>query len=126
MLKLEEQINQLAKAVSRLGESLALPKTDIVRDSAIQRFEFCLDLSWKTLKTYLEENKGIIVKSPKETFRIAYQQGVIEYDTKWLSLVDLRNETVHTYNEAFAEEVYNQLSPALDLLKTLSSKLNQR
>lgn len=126
MLKLEEQINQLSKAVNRLSESLALPKTDIVRDSAIQRFEFCLDLSWKTLKTYLEENKGIIVKSPKETFRIAYQQGLVEYDTKWLSLVDLRNETVHTYNEAFAEEVYNQLSPALEVLKVLSNKLSQK
>jgi hypothetical protein len=31
------------KAIERLKEVLAEPKSDIIRDSAIQRFEFSLD-----------------------------------------------------------------------------------
>lgn len=126
MSKLVEQTQQLSQAISRLEEALLVPKTNMVRDSAIQRFEFCLDLSWKTLKSFLEDNHGIIVKSPKDTFRNAYQQGIIDYDSKWIELVNLRNETVHTYNEAFAEIVYGKLTEALSLFQDLSSKITQR
>ena len=40
---------QLAKALRRLESALAQEKTEFMRDSAIQRFEFTADLAWKTL-----------------------------------------------------------------------------
>jgi len=123
MSKFNQQALQLSQATQRLQEALTETKTPMIRDSAIQRFEFCLDLTWKTLKTYLEDNKGIIVKSPKECFRVAYQQNLIDYDLKWLELVDLRNETVHTYNEDFADLVYSKLPEALNLFQSLSTIL---
>ena len=113
MTKINLQLDQFKKAVSRLDEVLNQPKTDIVRDSAIQRFEFCLDLSWKTLQTHLKEQGGIIANSPKDTFREAYQNGLIDYSDDWIKLVDLRNETVHTYDETMAENVYRELPQAL-------------
>ncbi len=123
MTKLDSTIGQFEKAVKRLGEVLSVPETDIVRDSAIQRFEFTLDISWKALKAYLEERKGIICVSPKECFREAYRQGIIKYDEDWIKLVDMRNETVHTYNENTAKEIYGQLPNALkhfeELLKVI-------
>lgn len=91
-----------------------MKETAIIRDSAIQRFEFTLDLSWKVLKTYLEDQKGVICKSPKECFREAYKQGVIEYEDDWLKLVDLRNETSHTYNEEYAKAIYKELPAAAE------------
>ncbi|MFH2085344.1 MAG: HI0074 family nucleotidyltransferase substrate-binding subunit [bacterium] len=124
MSKYQEQITQLKEATLRLAEVLAVPKTSITRDSAIQRFEFCVDLTWKTLKTHLEETHGVIVKSPKETLRSAYQQGLLEFDNSWIEYVDLRNETVHTYNELLAEKTYQALPAFLKLLQTLLTKLN--
>ena len=53
MTKLPLQIEQLNQAIKRLEEVLAVPKTTIVRDSAIKRFELTLDLSWKTIKKFL-------------------------------------------------------------------------
>ena len=123
MSKYQEQLIQLTEATNRLAEVLAVPKTSITRDSAIQRFEFCMDLTWKTLKTYLEEIHGVIVKSPKETLRAAYQQGIIEFDNAWIEYVDLRNETVHTYNELLAEKTYETLPSFLKLLQVLNAKL---
>lgn len=113
MSKLESVMKQFEKATGRLEEVLSVPKTEIVRDSAIQRFEFTLDLSWKMVKAFLEEKKGIVCASPKECFREAYRQGVIGYEEDWLKFVDMRNETVRTYNEEIAERIYGELPNAL-------------
>lgn len=45
MTKLAATIKQFETALMRLKEALAVEKTDIVRDSAIQRFQFTLDLA---------------------------------------------------------------------------------
>lgn len=123
MTKLQAQIAQFEKALRRLGEVLAAEKNDITRDSAIQRFEFTLDLSWKSLKTYLEDKKGIVVASPKECFKEAYRQGIIAYQEGWITMVDMGNATVHTYDEEAAEEIFCQLPDAVkrfeELLKVL-------
>lgn len=119
-----EQLKQFRQAVSRLEEVLQIPATSITKDSAIQRFEFCMDLTWKTLKTILEQKYGVIVKSPKETFKIAYQNKLIDYDQKWIDFVDLRNNTVHTYNEILANQTFSQLPTFLSLTKSLLESLN--
>jgi nucleotidyltransferase substrate binding protein (TIGR01987 family) len=123
MTKLEALIKQFEKALGRFREVMGIPKTDVVRDSAIQRFEFTMDLSWKMLKAFLEDKKGVICVSPKECFREAYRHGVIEYDDDWIKLVDIRNETAHTYNEEMAEEVYAQLQNALEHFDILFKKI---
>jgi len=119
MDKLTAATSQFENALGRLQEVLAMKENDVIRDSAIQRFEFTLDLSWKVLKTFLEDQKGVICKSPKECFREAYKQGLIEYEDAWLKLVDLRNETSHTYNESYAKEIYKELPGAAKHFTTL-------
>ena len=123
MTKLQAQIEQFGQAVSRLEEVLREPASTIVRDSAIQRFEFTLDLAWKTVKTVLEERFGIVCASPKECFREAYRQKLIEYEDYWLTMVDQRNETVHTYKEEVAEQIYRELPKALENFKKLLAVL---
>ncbi len=108
-------------AKMRLSDVLSIPETDIVRDSAIQRFEITVDLSWKLLKAYLEEYEGVsIYSSPKEIFRQAYKRGVIQYDTKWLDIIDMRNLTSHTYNESLAIDIYEKLPETLNLFNHLT------
>lgn len=125
MSKFEAITNQLIQAVTRLEEVLKMEPSDVIKDSAIQRFEFSLDLAWKTLKAYLEEKNGILVNSPKEAFREAFRQGLVEYEENWLTMVDLRNQTVHTYNQDLADKIYSQLSIFLPLFKSLLDRLNK-
>ena len=106
-------------AAARLDEALALEKTDIVRDSAIMRFELCADLSWKLLKEILQEHYGVPCYSPKWCYREAFKQGILGYDDAWLEIVDLRNETVHVYDEKGAERVYQRLPAILQKFKEL-------
>lgn len=88
-------------------------KNEFIRDSAVQRFEMIFDLSWKLIKAYLED-RGRTCTSPKECFRVAYQEKLTDYDTFWLTLTDIRNKTVHTYKKELAEEIYAMLPQALD------------
>ena len=98
-----------ASATTRLEQALALPKDDIVRDSAIQRFEISFELCWKFLKAYLEEEHNASCTSPRTCFRAAFKDGVIDCDPFWIDLTVLRNYTVHTYSEPLADYVYGRL-----------------
>ncbi|WP_299229758.1 HI0074 family nucleotidyltransferase substrate-binding subunit [Sulfurihydrogenibium sp.] len=124
-MKLEKLKIDLEKILLKLEEVLSLEKSEINRDSAIKRFEIAFDITWKTLKTYLEEKFGIICKSAKGCIREAFTQGLIEYDDYWLKIVDLRNSTVHIYSEYMADEVYEELPKVFVYLKTLYNKMRE-
>jgi nucleotidyltransferase substrate binding protein (TIGR01987 family) len=126
MTKQEAQITQLKNAIGRFAEVLSLPQDEMgtVRDSAIQRFEFCVDLSWKTLKTVLKDKHGIECASPKGCVREAFAVGIItEDDPFWLTMIELRNLSAHTYNEETAVLLYEQLPEALKHFEQLLIKL---
>jgi nucleotidyltransferase substrate binding protein (TIGR01987 family) len=123
MSKFESLLEDFGKILTKLDEVLKLEKTEINRDSAIQRFEIAVDLAWKTLKTYLEEYRGMICRSPKGCFREAFSQGIIDYDDYWIKIVDFRNQTAHLYSENLANKIYNELPKVLEYLKILYNTL---
>jgi len=48
---MENLIQPFEKALLTLEEALSRPQLDdLMRDGAIQRFEYCVELSWKTSK----------------------------------------------------------------------------
>ena len=56
------------------------------------------------MKRLLDE-RGQIVNSPKETFRMAALEGFIDDPEIWFDFLKKRNMTVHTYNPNQANEV---------------------
>ncbi len=123
MTKPEAIATQFSQALSRLKEVLNQPYTEFVRDAAIQRFEFTVDLAWKSLKTHLEETKGVVCHSPKDCIRSAFQNGLIDYDEKWLEIIDMRNQTTPIYKQELAEKIYPKLNSTLPLFESLLNKL---
>jgi nucleotidyltransferase substrate binding protein (TIGR01987 family) len=123
MTKHTAVISQFEKALRRLEAVLAQPKDEFMRDSSIQRFEFTIDLAWKAIKAHLHEKHGIACASPKSCLREAFKVGIVDHEEKWLSFVDMRNETSHTYNEELAEEVYKCLPDTISSCKKLLTTL---
>ena len=123
MLKFEIIQKQFFQAISRLEDVLKQENNEYIRDSAIQRFEFTYDLARKTVKKYLYEKHGIICNSPKNCWRAAYQQGLIDYEEYWLTLTNLRNITTHTYSQEQADIIYKELPKALNYFKQLQKNL---
>jgi nucleotidyltransferase substrate binding protein (TIGR01987 family) len=117
--KLEAQKRQLAKAKDFLDRALAQPENEFQRAAVIQAFEFCFELSWKYLKTMVEDD-GSMIASPKAVIREAARHGCIDNPEAWLGFLQARNLTTHTYIEAVAEKVYgaikNEFAAALSQL----------
>lgn len=115
-------ITALVKAARKFEEVLVLQETEIVRDAAIQRFEFTYELVWKTLRKILLR-RGVEANSPKNVFRLACNDGIIADPETWFKFVDYRNNTAHVYNESVAKEIYQNLSRFRDLTNALLAKL---
>ncbi len=115
-------IEALERAIGRLAAALAQPKTEWTRDAAIQRFEFTFELAWKAVAR-LAHVEGIEAPSPRQALRAALRLGWIEDDFAWLGMLDDRNRTSHTYNEATAEAIYSRLPGNLARLQSLYGQL---
>ena len=118
---LNEILEDFGKAMKKLEEVLELKKTEVVRDSAIKRFELCFDLAWKSVKNFAREN-GMECYSPKECFKVAFQLKLIEHDDEWLEMIKDRNLTTHLYKEEQAEKIYKKLPEYLKMFKNLFPK----
>ncbi len=119
---MREIVESFAAAVDRLGDALAAPESDLNRDAAIQRFEFSFELSWKAIQKVLR-GEGLDAPSPKSCFREAYRLGWIQQEEPWLSMLEDRNLTSHTYDVKLAESVYRRLPAHLVALRDLTARL---
>lgn len=114
--------SEYIKVVSRLKEALAQAKNDFIRDAVIRRFEFCVELAWKSAKKAM----GTSTSAPKDVVREMAQSGYISNVEQWLSAIDMRNLSSHTYKEDLAEKVYSFASSFLDELEALATKLDKK
>ena len=62
MERLELKYSDALKALNTLKDILREPFSVIVRDAAIQRFEYTFEAFWKFIREYLKEEEGIIHK----------------------------------------------------------------
>ncbi|MGI9420812.1 MAG: nucleotidyltransferase substrate binding protein [Geminicoccaceae bacterium] len=107
--KVEVSLRNLRRALDRLGEALEVPETNTLTiDGTIQRFEFALELFWKTLKRLLAE-EGVETSTPKDTLRKAFQAGWLTDEAAWLQMLSDRNTTSHIYDEETAKRIYGNI-----------------
>lgn len=96
-----------------------IPLHKALRDSCIQRFEFCVELSWKTSMKVL----GLPTKAPNSAIREMAQNNLIDDIQLWFSFLEARNKTSHTYDEDIATSVYSEVARIIPELDQLISKL---
>ena len=80
-------ITSLEKATISLENAIKeYEKTnnEFVRDSCIQRFEYTYELSWKTIKRFIEETSA----NPNEVDLMSFQELIREANEKDLLLTD--------------------------------------
>ncbi len=124
-------LEALGAAIAQLDKGLAEAKiqadNELMRDGAIQRFEYTMDLSWKMIQRYLKiaQADESTIRSKNDLFRAAARLQIIEDAESWIQHYAARNETSHDYNLEKAEQVYLQaqlfLPDAKKLLETLQS-----
>ena len=109
-----------AAAIARLREVLKQPENDVSRDAAIQRFEFCFELAWKSIQERARD-EGLDCQSPKGCLQVAFKTSWIANEQGWLAMLEDRNRTAHTYDSLKA--CFGASQNYLPLLDALLNKL---
>ena len=112
MERLKQRIELATQALTTLDEILKIKDpSNIERDACIQRFEYCFEAVWKTVKRYLYSVEGLEANSPKSTIRASFELKLLNENQARQTLVmtDDRNLTSHTYNEALADEIMSRM-----------------
>lgn len=127
MSKVSEKYSKLVIAVNRLSDAIIdydKYHIDSVRDGVIQRFEFCTELAWKTIREYLIDQGYSDINSPKNVLKTAFSDGLISNEQGWLEVLESRNMTSHVYDESTAENIFNSIRNVyINLFSQLIEKL---
>jgi nucleotidyltransferase substrate binding protein (TIGR01987 family) len=102
-IRWKQRFEHYDRALRLLREAL----TDVAalsaleKEGTVQRFEFTVELAWKTTKDYLEFNGVVLAeKSPKSVVKQAFAANIITDGQLWIDMLDCRNSLAHTYDEA--------------------------
>jgi nucleotidyltransferase substrate binding protein (TIGR01987 family) len=68
------------------------------KEGVIQRFEYCFELAWKTVKDYLEAS-GLVFSTvtPRQVLKDAFAAKILKEGPVWMDMLDHRNLLSHTY-----------------------------
>jgi nucleotidyltransferase substrate binding protein (TIGR01987 family) len=121
------RLDNYKRALSTLDEVMVKPPANkLERDGIIQRFEYCLEISWISAKKVLEF-QGYQIDTPRNIIRELAKIGWIDNPEDWIEFLDARNKTSHLYHEEVANELFKLvplfLSSSHKLLSTLEEKL---
>lgn len=135
MKKFQDKLEKLNLAYNSLKEmiefgntaNISLEKFDeALRDSIIKKFEYTFELSWKTIKAYLEEEGYEEMSSPRKVLKQAFESNIISDEEVWSNMLEARNSTAHMYDEEkaiyYEDVIKNKYVKKLD---ELIKKLNE-
>jgi nucleotidyltransferase substrate binding protein (TIGR01987 family) len=124
-------LDELSKAVTSLDIAIELfeksklsenpDSLKVIRDGCIQRFEYCIELTWKTSVKLL----GSQTQAAKPAIREMARNNLITDPKKWFGFIEARNETSHSYHEDTAKKVYEQIKLFQDEVKILLVELRK-
>lgn len=108
-IRWQQRFQNFNKAFKYLQDTLTIKDpSDAERAGIIQFYEVAFELAWKTLKDFLTA-EGFSVKSPREAIKTAFQNGYINKGDLWINALDSRNLSAHTYDEAMARELVQNI-----------------
>ncbi len=123
-IRWKQRFVNFEKAFKLLERTLGIESpSEAEKGGIIQFYEVCFELSWKTVKDYLE-SEGYLVKSPKQAIKTAFQTELINKGELWLEALADRNLTSHTYDEATTNAIIKKIrNNYFGLIEDLYKKL---
>jgi len=103
----KQRFDNFQRALHQLTLAIQLkqqrPLSDLEQQGLIQGFEFTHELAWNVLKDYLEMEgiQGLV--GSRSTAREAFKRGLVRDGEVWMDMIEKRNLSSHTYNQAVAD-----------------------
>lgn len=109
-MRWEQRFKNYQKALRQLERFLKeTDLNDMEEQGLIQAFEYTYELAWNTIKDYLVYQGITDVVGSRDAFRIAYNRGLILEGSIWMSMIESRIKSSHTYNEEVAKEILKEI-----------------
>ena len=102
------KVHNFERALERLKEAVERAQDELDKDGVIQRFEFTVELLWKSLKAILEY-KGIECYSPRNCVKEAFKANIIGDDDIVLDMIEDRSLSSHIYDEKTSDEIFERI-----------------
>ncbi len=112
-----QRFDNFKAALAQLLSAAELARTralsNLEQQGLIQVFEFTHELAWNTLKDFLGQRAPTLrIFGSRDATREAFAADLIDNGKIWMDMLDSRNATTHTYDEAVANKI------AQDILKS--------
>ena len=105
-IRWKERFDNFQRALHQLTLAMELkaqrPLSELEQQGLVQVFEFTHELAWNVLKDYLEMEgiQGLV--GSRSTAREAFKRGLVPDGEVWMDMIEKRNLSSHTYNQAVA------------------------
>jgi nucleotidyltransferase substrate binding protein (TIGR01987 family) len=107
------RLSNYEKALDCLSAAVELSKTrslsDLEKQGLIQAFEFTHELAWNVMKDYFNYQGTQDITGSRDATREAYSKGLVQDGEGWMAMIQSRNKTSHTYNQAVANEIVDAI-----------------
>ena len=108
-IRWQQRLHNYSLALQQLSLAVDLSKeralSDLEKQGVIQAFEFVHELAWNVLKDFLEYEGIPDLVGSRSTVREAFKRGLLTDGDLWMDMIDKRNQTSHTYNQALAQSL---------------------
>jgi nucleotidyltransferase substrate binding protein (TIGR01987 family) len=113
-IRWKQRFQNYQKALATLKNAVELAAirklTDLEKQGMIKGFEFTFEMVWNVMKDYLEEQGITGIIGSKGAVRYAFNNGLIEDGQVWLDMIESRNISSHSYDEATANGLVSAIT----------------
>ncbi len=108
-----QRFDNFDRALALLREALARGPSalnQLEKEGVVQRFEYTLELAWKTIKDYLEES-GLVLTAvtPRQVIKDAFAARILADGQTWIDMINHRNLLSHTYDPVNFEQAVDAI-----------------
>ena len=123
----QNKLNKLETVIIGFGKALQVDlsnrpedEVDLLKNGQVQKFEYSVELLWKTIRFFLFYIHGIECNSPKSCMKMFYQNTEMsekDYE-ELIEMINSRNELSHVYDDSVFDKIFNRLNTYLDIMKS--------
>lgn len=112
-IRWQQRFNNFELALADLKNDMQIVRTrpfsTLEAKGLIKTFEFTYELAWNCMKD-IAINQGITdILGSKDAIRFAFKAGLIQDGELWMSMVDSRIKTAHTYHRELANNIAQRI-----------------
>ncbi len=133
--KFTHKLIDLEAALANFRDALTLEPSlfpelvaDNIKSGQIQKFEFTVELLWKTVQVFLFEVDGVDVVTPKSVAKEFVEAGYCDYETYELFIraITDRNQLSHIYRQEMAETIRQRLPEYVQVIGQIVSTMREK